>query len=89
MRVIILYRPNSDHSRAIEDYIADFQRFHPGAKLESHNIDSIDGSRVAETYQIMQYPAILAVADDGQVQQQWQGADSLPLMNDLAYFANQ
>lgn len=89
MQVVILYRPGSEHARKIEEYIADFQRFHPGSTLEALNVDSVEGSEKAQLYGVMEYPAILALKSDGQVQQQWAGVDSLPLMNDLAYFANQ
>jgi hypothetical protein len=89
MRVVILYRPESEFARRTEEYIADFQRFHPGANLEIMNIDSIEGSEKARLYGVMQYPALLALKDDGSVQQQWEGIDRLPLMNDLAYYANQ
>ena len=88
MRVIVLYRPDSEHGRKVEEYIADFERFHPGETLETHEIDSIDGARLSELYGVMEYPAILALAGDGQLQQQWHG-DGLPLMNDLAYYARQ
>lgn len=44
---------------------------------------------MAEVYGIMTYPAVLALAGDGSVQQQWEGVDKLPLMNDLAYYAQQ
>lgn len=89
MRVVILYRPESEHARRVEEYIADFERFHPGETIEVANIDTPDGSRQAEIYGVMQYPAVLALKDDGQVQQQWEGVDKLPLMNDLAYYAQQ
>lgn len=89
MRIVILYRPASEHARVVEEYIADFQRFHPGLAIETHNIDSIEGSRLAQTYEIMQYPAVLALTSEGQAQQQWVGVDNMPLMNDLAYYANQ
>ncbi|MDQ3065484.1 MAG: hypothetical protein M3Q36_04425 [bacterium] len=89
MHVIVIYRPNSEYARQVEDYIVDFGRFHPGQEIEAVNIDSIEGAKKAELYRVMQYPAILALKDDGQVQQQWEGIDKLPLMNDLAYFARQ
>ncbi len=89
MRIIILYRPESEHARRVEEYVADFQRFHPGEEIEMLNIDSIDGSRTAQLYGVMEHPAVLALANDGVVQQQWEGVDRLPLMNDLAYFAKQ
>ncbi len=89
MRVIVLYRPNSEHARRVEEYIADFQRFHPGESIETQNIDSIDGSRMAQLYEIMEYPAVMALSNDGIMQQMWVGVDKMPLMNDLAYYAQQ
>lgn len=89
MRVIVIYRPNSEHARRVEEYIADFQRFHPGETIDVVDIDSIDGAHRAAVYGVMSYPAVLAMANDGQIQQQWEGVDKLPLMNDLAYYAGQ
>ena len=89
MRVVILYRPNSETARRTEDYMTDFNRFHPNENLESINIDSREGSNLAQIYGVMEYPAVLALKDDGQMQQMWQGVDKLPLMNDLAYYAQQ
>ncbi len=85
----MIYRPQSEFARRVEEYITDFERTHPGLEIEAVNIDSIQGAKTAELYTIMQYPAILALKDDGQVQQQWEGMDKLPLMNDLAYYAQQ
>lgn len=89
MRIVIIYRPKSDHARKVEEYIADFERFHPGENLETINIDSPEGASIAELYGIMDYPAVLALANDGQMQQQWVGVEKMPLMNDLAYYARQ
>lgn len=89
MRVVVIYRPRSDHARRVEEYVADFERFHPGEDLETLSIDTPDGSHIAELYGIMTYPAVLALKDDGQMQQMWEGVDKLPLMNDLAYYARQ
>lgn len=89
MRIIVLYRPQSEHARVVEEYIRDFQRFHPGEKLETFNVDGIEGSKTAQLYGVMEYPAIIATGNDGKMQQMWSGADKLPLMNDLAYYAQQ
>jgi hypothetical protein len=88
MRTVIIYRPNSEHGRVVEEYIHEFNKIHPEANLETFNVDSPEGSHTAELYGTMEYPAILALANDGQVQQQWVG-NNLPLMNDLAYWSNQ
>jgi hypothetical protein len=89
MRIVVLYRPNSEQARRLEEYVTDFQRFHPGANIEVLNIDSVLGGEKSQLYGVMEHPAMLALKDDGQVQQQWEGIDKLPVMNDLAYYANQ
>lgn len=89
MRIIILYRPNSETSRRVEDYLTDFNRFHPNEAIDLQDIDSVEGTQTATAYGIVSYPTILAVKDDGQMIQMWQGIDGLPLMNDLAYYAQQ
>lgn len=88
MKVVILYRPESDHSREVEQYAVDFGRFHPDGDLELLSVETKDGSEKAALYAVMQYPAVLALKDDGQMEHIW--ADGkLPLMNDLAYYAKQ
>lgn len=89
MRIIMLYRPESEHARVVEGYITDYERFHPDKKIEVHSIDSREGSDLSSLYGVMSYPAVIAAKDDGQMQQSWEGVDRLPLMNDLAYYAQQ
>lgn len=89
MRVLILYRPNSENSRRVEEYVTDFNRFHPYENIEIKNIDDTEGSSLAQLYGVVEHPTVLALKDDGQMQQIWQGIDKLPLMNDLAYYAQQ
>lgn len=89
MRVVMLYRPSSEFARRAEGYVADFERFHPGQTIELLNVDTPEGSNLMQIYGLMEHPAILALKSDGQVQQMWQGIDKLPLMNDLAYYAQQ
>lgn len=89
MRVVMLYRPGSEHARRTEEYIAEFERFHPDEPLEAIDIDSVEGTNLAQIYGILEHPTVLAIKDDGQMQQIWPGIDKIPLMNDLAYYAQQ
>lgn len=57
--------------------------------MEIHDLDSAAGSEMARLYGVMEYPAVIALKDDGQMQQMWSGIERLPLMNDLAYYAQQ
>lgn len=86
MKVIFLYRPNSEHGRIVEDYIRDFRARHEGERIETLNVDSREGSAMASLYDVVQYPAILVVQNDGYVQRSWQG-DQLPLMDEVASYA--
>ena len=87
MKVVVLYRPNSEHARKIEDFVRDFEHYQPGKRLEVVSLDTRDGSSTATLYDVMQYPAILALRDDGQVMKEWEG-DMLPLMNEISYYAS-
>ncbi|HET7630557.1 MAG TPA: hypothetical protein VFK03_04250 [Candidatus Saccharimonadales bacterium] len=85
MKVLILYRPKSEHGRAVENFVRDFKTTHTSNRLEVLDIDSRDGSAIATLYDIMQYPAVLALRDDGSVVKSWEG-ELLPVMNELAYY---
>lgn len=87
MKVLILYRPNSEHARLMEDFIREYQARHQGGgHLEVLNIDTREGSATATLYDVVQYPAILVIQTDGFVQKVWQG-DSLPMMDEVASYA--
>lgn len=85
MKVLILYRPNSEQGRKVEDFVRDFSRTNFNRKLELINIDSRDGIATASLYDVMQNPAVLALSDDGRLLKDWQG-ESLPLMNEISYY---
>lgn len=86
MKIVVLYRPNSEHARTVEDYVRDFQSRHPGPKLEIISLDTREGSATAALYDIVQYPAFLAIQNDGYVQKMWEGND-LPMMDEVASYA--
>lgn len=85
MKLIVLYRPNSEYSRVAEEYIRDFQRQYPGRRIEVINMDSRDGVATASLYDVVQFPAILAVMNDGQLLKSWEGSD-LPLQQEVASY---
>jgi hypothetical protein len=86
MKVLVLYRPNSEHGRLVEEFIHDFRSRHRDERLEVLNIDTRDGSAMATLYDVMQYPAILVVQTDGYVLKIWEG-DRLPLMDEVVSYA--
>ena len=86
MKVIILYRPESEYGRQVASFIHDYQTVHQDSKLEILNIDSRDGSATASLYDVMQNPAILILRDDGSVVKSWEG-ETLPLMDEIAAYS--
>lgn len=64
----------------------DFQHRHDiGNKLEMVSVNTRDGAATANLYDIMSYPSILALADNGSVLNAWQG-EPLPLMDEVASY---
>ena len=87
MKVLILYRPNSEHARDVETFVGDFQRQHDlGKKLELVSVNTRDGAATANLYEVFAYPTIMAVADDGRLLNMWQG-QPLPLMDEVAGYS--
>lgn len=87
MKVVVLYRPNSEHARTVEEFADELTRRNHGGKVELVSIDTRDGSATASLYDVMQYPAILALQDNGQLLKEWQGS-TMPLLNDVSYYAH-
>ena len=85
MKLLILYRRETDSGRSVEEFIHDFQQLHPGVNLEVISPDTKEGADLARLYDISNPPAIVATKDDGAPLNIWQG-EQLPLMNDVASY---
>lgn len=84
MKLLILYRPRSEFATEVETFVRDFQRqFEAGQRIEMLSVDTREGAAEASLYDILSFPAILALADDGKVLNIWVGMP-LPLMNEVA-----
>lgn len=86
MKLMILYKPHSDQAATVETFIRDYKSRHDAGRMEIVDVNSREGIATAILYDVMQYPAILALRDDGSVAKSWEGAD-LPLMDEVAYYA--
>jgi len=84
MKVVVIYKDNTDHAREVTDYMRDFEA-QTGHTLEVINPDSQDGAQFCRTYDIVEYPSILATTDDGVLQHLWRGRP-LPLINEVSYY---
>ena len=53
MKVVVLYRPDSEYARIVEEFVHDYKRTHEGDRVEMLNYDSRDGSAIASLYDVM------------------------------------
>lgn len=80
----VIYRPNSEHSRIVEEYMHDFLH-RTGTELEVVNPDDRDGQSLCRAYDVVEYPTIIALSEDGQLQNSWRGLP-LPTINEVSYY---
>ncbi len=87
MKVLILYRPNSEHATTVESFVRDFEHQHDvGNKIELMSVNTREGAATASLYDVWQYPSIMVLGDDGRMLNMWQG-EQLPLMDEIAAYA--
>ena len=84
MKICILYHPESDHARTVETFKHELERQH-GIMAELVSLESQAGADMARLYDIVQYPAVVALRDNGGLAQTWVG-ETLPLMNEVAAY---
>jgi hypothetical protein len=87
MKMVILYHPQSDHARTVESFARDFAR-QTGHGMELISLESRDGAAMASLYDIVRYPAILALNERSELQKDWQGP-VMPLVNELSYYVQE
>ncbi|MBP6924769.1 hypothetical protein KBE46_00460 [Candidatus Saccharibacteria bacterium] len=85
MKAVVVYKENSDHAREVFDYLRDFER-QTGKKLEEIDPEKRENIGFVETYDIVEYPTILALTDNGQVINMWRGRP-LPTINEVSFYA--
>ena len=86
MKVVVLYRPKSEHGRIVDEFIREFQHRYEDHKLDIVDVDSRDGVATASLYDVVQYPSVLVLQSDGYLSKMWSG-DNMPLMQEVAYYA--
>lgn len=84
MKVIIIGRDNTEYTRAVETFRMDFYR-QTGRQLEVLDPGSREGDEFCHTYDIVEYPTVIALSDDGQVQNLWRGVP-LPTISEVSFY---
>lgn len=84
MKVTVIYKDESDHAREVIDYLRDFKR-QTGHDLDTIDPDTAEGADFCRTYDIVEYPTIVAFSDDGVLQNVWRG-QPLPTISEVSYY---
>jgi hypothetical protein len=84
MKVLILYRPNSEHDTMVMGWVREY-KVRTTKDVELVSLDTREGADMARLYDIVQYPTIVAIEDNGALTKEWQG-DTLPLISEVSYY---
>lgn len=84
MRVVVVYKEETDYARQVNDYLRDFTR-QTGHELETLNPDTPEGASFCRAYDVVEYPSLVAISDDGVMQNLWRGLP-LPTISEVSYY---
>ena len=84
MRVVVIYKDQTDYTRTVLEFLRDFKH-QTGHELETLDPGTAEGSHFCETYDIVEYPTIIATSDDSVMQKTWRGLP-LPTINEVSYY---
>lgn len=82
MRAVIVTKEGRDYSRKVDEWLEDFERT-TGKTLE--RIDPDRETAFCENYDVVEYPTIMILGDDGSVRESWRG-EMLPTKNEVLYY---
>lgn len=85
MSVMIFARERTDYARSVAEFLHDFEK-RTSETLETVDPDSRRGADLCRLYDVVEYPTIVAVADDGQLRNMWRGLP-LPTIDEVSYYA--
>jgi hypothetical protein len=86
MKVVMLYRPKAEFSRQVEEFAKTLEDEHR-ARIKLESLNTREGASMASLYDIIQYPAILVLGDDGHLVKSWEGKD-FPLKDEVSYYTH-
>ncbi|OYX40667.1 hypothetical protein B7Y94_06140 [Candidatus Saccharibacteria bacterium 32-49-12] len=85
MRAIVITKDETDYSRTVTEFLRDYE-YRTGRQLEVMDPETPDGVSFCRTYDILEFPTIVALSDDGRMLNQWRGMP-LPTINEVSYYS--
>lgn len=86
MKVVVVWKRETEYGREMEDWIRGFDAVF-GRSIESIDPETREGDNFVRTYDIVEYPSILALDDSGKLLEIWKGLP-LPTLNEVSYYAS-
>ena len=84
MRIVVVYKDQTDYARTVTDFLRDF-KYQTSHDLETLDPDTREGIQFCDTYDIVEYPTIIAISDGGVMQNLWAGLP-LPTISEVSYY---
>ena len=84
MRVVVVFKDRTDTTRDVETFLRDFNH-QTGHELESLDPESMAGIDFCRAYDIVEYPSVIALTDEGQMLNLWRGIP-LPTISEVSYY---
>lgn len=85
MRVVVVYKRATDYGREVEEWVTDLRQRDTAGIIEEIDPETRDGDSMAQAYELMQYPTIMALDDTGRVLAAWKGLP-LPRLDEVSYY---
>lgn len=86
MRVVVIYKTESDYARTVIDFLRDVKR-QTGYDLEEVDPDSVEGSSLCRAFDVVEYPTVMAINSEGSMETMWRGLP-LPTISEVGYYAS-
>lgn len=86
MKAVVVYKDDSEHARAVIDWLRDFRR-QSGKDIATLEPETREGADFCRLHDIVEYPTIVAMDNDGKPLQVWRGLP-LPLINEVSYYVD-
>jgi hypothetical protein len=81
MRIVAVYKDYSDHAREMNEWLDQFER-RSGQVIDRIDPESLDGETFCTARDIVLYPTIAVVGDDGKTYEMWSGSP-LPVIDEV------
>lgn len=86
MRVVAIYKTESDYARTVIDFLRDVKR-QTGYDLEEVDPDSVEGTLLCRAFDVVEYPTVMAINGEGSMETMWRGLP-LPTISEVGYYAS-